>query len=119
MANRDGFGSGFFWGALVGGVVGSLLGTALATRDQDELPDGGGEAAEDRLNPEPLNRPRRRPGLTAAESSEARMETARQGLEDKIAQLNDAIDDVRRQLGSRNGRPVAEAREKPLAADEG
>lgn len=119
MANRDGFGSGFFWGALVGGVVGGLLGTALATRGQDESADGGAEAAEDRPNPEPLNRPRRRPRLTAAESSEARMETARQGLEDKIAQLNDAIDDVRRQLGSRNGRPVAEAREKPLAADEG
>jgi hypothetical protein len=104
---------------LVGGVVGGLLGTALASRGQDELTEGSGPAEGDRPVPEPLSRPRRRPRLTAAESSDARMETARQGLEDKIAQLNDAIDDVRRQLGSRNGRPVAEAREKPLAADEG
>ena len=31
------------------------------------------------------------------------MEVARRGLEDKIAQLNDAIDDVRQQLGTVNG----------------
>jgi hypothetical protein len=33
------------------------------------------------------------------------MEVARRGLEDKIAQLNDAIDDVRQQLGTVNGTP--------------
>lgn len=117
MASRDGFGSGFIWGALLGGVVGGLVGAALATRDQDEplneLPEKGNPAtAEGTL------RPRRRPRLTSGESSEARMETARQGLEDKIAQLNDAIDDVRRQLGNRNGRPIHETRDKAPKLDE-
>ncbi len=117
MASRNGFGSGFIWGALLGGVVGGLVGAALASRDQDEtlneLPEKG-----DAATAEGSPRPRRRPRLAATESSEARMETARQGLEDKIAQLNDAIDDVRRQLGNRNGRPGHDAREKTPKPDE-
>ncbi|KEI66439.1 hypothetical protein A19Y_1379 [Planktothrix agardhii NIVA-CYA 126/8] len=36
------------------------------------------------------------------------METARLGLEDKISQLNQAIDDVRQQLGSVNGNSGSE-----------
>jgi hypothetical protein len=36
------------------------------------------------------------------------METARLGLEDKISQLNQAIDDVRQQLGSVNGNNSSE-----------
>jgi hypothetical protein len=36
-------------------------------------------------------------------ATEQNMEVARRGLEDKIAQLNDAIDDVRQQLGTVNG----------------
>ncbi|RFP61760.1 MAG: hypothetical protein BJG00_004615 [Limnothrix sp. CACIAM 69d] len=117
MANREGFGSGFFWGALLGGAVGGLVGAALASRNSDE---GLEELTEkgDREGAELPPRPRRRPRLAASESSEARMETARQGLEDKIAQLNDAIDDVRRQLGSRNGRPGPDGREKPLKPEE-
>ena len=36
-------------------------------------------------------------------SSDERMEVARRGLEDKISELNAAIEEVRQQLGSSNG----------------
>lgn len=99
MSNRDGFTSGFIAGALFGGVVGGILGTLLASnRGQEALPSDenlSGKNKKRALNP----------------PTEQSIEAARRGLEDKIAQLNDAIDDVREQLGNVNGRPeVDEAR---------
>jgi hypothetical protein len=85
MSQQNGFGNGFILGSIIGGVVGGVLGTVLANRNQqqslegDEILSGGREVA--------LN-------------SEKSIELARHGLEDKIAQLNLAIDDVRQQLGS-------------------
>lgn len=87
--SRNNFGSGFVVGSILGGVVGGVLGTLLATRDspkgktQNTIEEG--EA--------PLDF-----------SSEENMELARHSLEDKIAQLNSAIDEVRQQLGSVNGK---------------
>ncbi len=85
MANKDGFGSGLIVGAALGGLVGALIGASLASRsDEDEALVAGRE--------------RRR--MRGARAGVASLESARQGLEGRIAQLNDAIDDVRSQLGT-------------------
>lgn len=93
MSQNDGFGSGFVLGSIVGGIVGGLLGASLVnyrdkqTSKQENKPlaDGG----------QPVN-------LATEES----IEVARHRLEDKIAQLNLAIDDVRQQLETVNGNSV-------------
>ena len=85
MANKDGFGSGLVVGAALGGLVGALIGATLASRaEEDEVLEAG--------------RGRRR--LRGARSRGESLESARQGLEGRIAQLNEAIDDVRSQLGT-------------------
>ena len=84
MAQQKGFGSGFIIGSIVGGVVGGLLGTVLASRSE-KISDPNLEVQNNR---------------DIAFSSEESIELARHGLEDKIAQLNLAIDDVTQQLGS-------------------
>jgi uncharacterized membrane protein len=97
MSQQDNFSGGFILGAIVGGVVGGIFGVALATA-KTATPT---TAAEPKVA-----RPRRRPLRVPTEAAvtEQSMEVARQGLEDRIAQLNDAIDDVRQQLGSVNGK---------------
>jgi hypothetical protein len=98
MSKEDNFSGGFVLGAIVGGVVGGLLGVVLANPKSSS--DGSA------VNPEELslNRPRRRPLRGMGEPvTEQSMEAARQGLESKIAQLNDAIDDVRQQISTVNG----------------
>jgi gas vesicle protein len=93
MSNRDGFTGGFIAGALFGGVVGGILGTLLASnRSQEALPPDENVSGKNKKRM--LKAP-----------TEQSIEAARRGLEDKIAQLNDAIDDVREQLGNVNGRP--------------
>lgn len=85
-------------GATLGSLVGGVLGVVLSSRLSGE---GSGEPLlegkrnrnkEDKLTPE-------------------NVETARLNLEDKIAQLNQAIDDVRLQLGGMNGTIAAEPQE--------
>ena len=65
---------------------------------------GSNEVEEPRL----ATKPRRRSLRVASEvvSTEQSIEVARRSLEDKIAQLNDAIDGVRQQLGHVNGRAI-------------
>jgi hypothetical protein len=92
MSQRDGFTGGFFLGAVVGGLVGGVLGAVVATRRQSQ-------ATSDE-NPTLLS-----PGQKAQFETEESMEKARRRLEDKIAQLNLAIDDVRQQFGPVNGNP--------------
>ena len=89
MSEQNGFGSGFILGSVVGGVVGGLLGTVLASRNERQI------LKVDEIN---RDRPKRYVKRNRDFSSED-MELARHGLEDKIAQLNLAIDDVREQLG--------------------
>ncbi|PSN17039.1 hypothetical protein C7271_19805 [filamentous cyanobacterium CCP5] len=90
MSQNDNFAGGFIAGALLGGVVGGIIG-ALATA---RLKSGEGEdtslSNSDRFD-------------SFSPGDEESMERARRGLEDKIAQLNSAIDDVRQQLGGING----------------
>ncbi|MEB3147281.1 MAG: hypothetical protein VKL02_14245 [Cylindrospermopsis raciborskii 1523720] len=98
MSQKDGFGSGFLLGTIVGGVVGGILGTVLASRrERAETEDGG--------NSDDLEMGKggtRRKQMKSAVSEDLAMETARRSLEDKIAQLNATIDDVREQLNSVN-----------------
>ncbi len=101
MSQQDNFSSGFFWGALLGGIAGGVVGALLVNRsgalDDPSLTDGeshGRSIAEPETSPV---KSRRRP-LRLTSEPEPNMELARQSLEDKIASLNDAIDDVRQQL---------------------
>jgi Na+/glutamate symporter len=96
MSQKDNFGSGFVLGSIVGGVVGGVLGTLLATRNETALTRKNKNSLKE---DSPLQ-------FTSEES----MEVARHSLEDKIAQLNLAIDEVRQQLNSVNGNPVDQDR---------
>lgn len=92
MSNRDGFGSGFWLGTLVGGVLGGVVGATIATQRANRIDDereGGrlGDSGEKR----PLKSSRRR--------TFDRMELARRSLDDKISDLNNAIDSVRSSIG--------------------
>jgi len=64
----------------VGGVVGGVIGAIAASRQKESEPDLTGDR-------------------TSQLKGEESMESARRSLEDKISQLNLAIDDVREQLG--------------------
>ncbi|TAE58005.1 MAG: hypothetical protein EAZ76_12445 [Nostocales cyanobacterium] len=97
MSQKDGFGSGFLLGTIVGGVVGGVLGTVLASRWENSAED---ETISDSVAE--TKRSKRRQMRSAA-SEDIEMESARRSLEDKIAQLNATIDEVRDQLGSVNG----------------
>jgi hypothetical protein len=97
MSNQDGFASGLLTGALLGGLVGGIIGAALGSRAaQKNATDDRRIGGRDRADRLPRKSPRQL-------HNEEDMETARQMLEVKIAQLNEAIDDVREQLHSVNG----------------
>lgn len=85
MSQRDGFGSGFLLGALFGGLVGGVAGVLAVSRIKGDRPVNETEWLED--EEESLNF-----------NTEENMEVARRSLENKIAQLNGAIDDVRQQM---------------------
>lgn len=128
MSDQDNFAGGFVAGVILGGVLGGalggVLGVILAERSRpapgnqlDADPHGNSDPAE--------QRPRRRwvsrrlvldPPSVSQLTSEARLEEARRSLEDKIAQLNTAIDDARQQLNDPPGRessPQSVASEPP------
>jgi gas vesicle protein len=86
MSQREGFTGGFLAGAIVGGIVGGILGTVIAARSRKDNSEDKASLAE--------------AGSTMRLDTEEDMEMARRSLEDKIAQLNHAIDDVRQQLGT-------------------
>lgn len=103
MSQRDGFASGFFAGAIFGSVVGGVIGTLAAQRRN------GAEFAEDETEQQRsgksssnLDKSGKRRQMRGAATSGVEMEIARRSLEDKIAQLNATIDEVRDQLGSVN-----------------
>ncbi|MDG2989464.1 hypothetical protein L3556_00740 [Candidatus Synechococcus calcipolaris G9] len=89
MDNRgDRFGVGFIAGAIFGGVVGSLASILIVQK----LSESGGESlalkgkknATDTLNG----------------NDESAMEDIRIELESKIAQINEAVDDLQQRLSS-------------------
>lgn len=100
MNQRDGFTGGFIAGTVVGGVVGGVIGALLASRTLNELaPESKRKAGLLDAN----NPPRAKRRQMKAGSSEQTIELARRSLEDKIAQLNETIDEVRMSLGNVNG----------------
>jgi gas vesicle protein len=114
MSQRDGFSSGFFLGTLLGGVVGGVVGALLAARQLGEA----SESQDASLKSSPLEpKPDKRKRLLKSPGNHTDMELARRSLEDKIAQLNEAIDDVRQQLGGVNGKPSKEPLEASRAKD--
>ena len=89
MSQQDNFGSGFIFGSIVGGVIGGVLGTLLTSRQEKKSLEKEQSLME--------------AGTQTKFTTEESIEAARHSLEDKIAQLNLAIDDVRQQLGNVNG----------------
>lgn len=108
MSQQDNFAGGFFLGTIVGGVVGGILGAVvaskLATEDLEALP------------PDERAGKLKKKAIKAANPAD--MEVARRKLEGKIAQLNEAIDDVRQQLSGVNGTTPVDER-NPSASREG
>ncbi|WP_250124547.1 hypothetical protein [Chroococcidiopsis sp. CCMEE 29] len=100
MNQRDGFTGGFIAGTLVGGVVGGIIGALLTQRTNELAVD-----AEPRSNASLSNasESKKRRRQFKAASPEQSIEMARRSLEDKIAQLNETIDEVRMTLGEVNG----------------
>jgi hypothetical protein len=89
MSDRNGFGSGFWLGTLVGGVIGGIVGASIAQRATQRDEDGDNGLLSGEVG-------RTRPLKSAGRSRAGdRMELARRSLDDKISDLNNAIDSVR------------------------
>jgi hypothetical protein len=110
MSNRDNFAGGFLLGTILGGIVGGAIGAIVGAK----LAEDNHKPPENGTRPEP--RPRKLKKRQFAE--QAGMETARRSLESKIAQLNEAIDDVRQQLSHVNGTPVEETESVSAVVEE-
>ncbi|WP_017721549.1 hypothetical protein [Kamptonema formosum] len=111
MSNRDGFTGGFLAGAVVGGLLGGVLGVLLSRRT-DETPS----EADDKLRSATVPEASAIKGRSRPLKQES-IEAARRSLEDKISQLNEAIDEVRVQLRDVNGTAPARNSERSLAED--
>lgn len=100
MNQRDGFTGGFLAGTIVGGLVGGVLGALFASQRANESaadlePRGNGSLLD-------ANNSRAKRRQLKVSESNASIEAARRSLEDKIAQLNETIDEVRLTLGDVN-----------------
>lgn len=113
MSQQDNFSSGFLLGAIVGGVAGGVLGALLTSQ---RLEDTSEETLLKKADAPEIKetKGKKRP---LRGSTEQNIELARHSLEDKIAQLNDAIDDVRQQLSNVNGRAPDSTREGSLTKE--
>ena len=100
MTQRDGFTGGFIAGSIVGGIVGGVIGAIIASGRSQELAPS--EPRKNVNSSEPNSNKRQRRQFKAA-NPEQSIELARRSLEDKIAQLNETIDEVRQTLGQVNG----------------
>lgn len=102
MSQRDGFAGGFLAGAIFGSVVGGVIGTLVAQRRDAEFAEDEAEGRIQGKGNSNIDKSRLRRQMQGSNSSGVEMEVARRSLEDKIAQLNATIDEVRDQLGSVN-----------------
>ncbi|AFY50898.1 hypothetical protein Nos7524_5174 [Nostoc sp. PCC 7524] len=115
MSQRDGFASGFFAGAIFGGVVGGILGAVIASRRDDEIVEEATELMNSPTENKKVSTKRRQ--MISSESEGMEIETARRSLEDKIAQLNATIDEVRKHLGNVNGGSTQSVNDRSLSQD--
>jgi septal ring factor EnvC (AmiA/AmiB activator) len=118
MSQRDGFASGFFAGAIFGSIVGGIVGTIVASRRDLELEAEQEHQMNGNLAEAKKASNLKRRQMRAAESESMEMEMARRSLEDKIAQLNATIDEVRQQLGNVNGNSGNDMNEHPSIRDD-
>lgn len=103
MNEQDNFSGGFLLGTLVGGIVGGFVGAYLVSRQVNQETAEGDPSLPDSAA-KPLQAKTTQPWrLFKVSNGRPDMEIARRNLETKIAQLNEAIDDVRQQLGGVNG----------------
>lgn len=100
MNQRDNVAGSFLLGSFLGALVGGAIGALLASRRYEESLVAEDEAKREVYSSQTKLTPGKQARLRASE--QARIETARRSLEDKIAQLNETIDDVRQQLGKVN-----------------
>jgi gas vesicle protein len=111
MSDRNKFSSGFWLGTIVGGVVGGIVGASIANKRANRL--------EDELDSSILSSngsDEKRPLKSSRRMRKAdRMEIARRSLDDKISDLNNAIDAVRSSVGQVPGSVV----DLPLNSTEG
>lgn len=114
MSQRDGFAAGFLAGSLVGGLVGGVLGALLASRINNETSEAEALLVNADAPVPKVDKAKKRQLETA---SEQRIEIARRSLEDKIAQLNQTIDEVRQQLGNVNGNASTLSSDRSLTKD--
>lgn len=81
MSNNDNFGSGFILGTIVGGIVGGVLGNIIANKTR-EIAEGENSGSVMK-------------NISYTEAESDNFQNTRVNLEDKINQLNHAIDEVR------------------------
>ena len=81
MSNQDNFGSGFILGTIFGGVVGGVIGTLIANKSKENLEEKNNASGMKNIQ-------------YTVRNAEDIIET-KSNLEDKINQLNHAIDEVR------------------------
>ncbi|MGY6530254.1 MAG: hypothetical protein ACXITR_10030 [Cyanobacterium sp.] len=81
MSEKDNFGSGFLLGTIIGGIVGGVIG-AIASKKVNDMGQNDSDTDLNSLDNGFLN-------------NRENIETARLSLEEKINQLNHAIEDVR------------------------
>ena len=81
MSNKDNFGSGFVLGSIIGGLVGGVIGTLIANKNKTFSSDENNISGMKNIS-------------SSIDNKEDILET-RINLEDKINQLNHAIDEVR------------------------
>jgi gas vesicle protein len=114
MSQRDNFSGGFLLGVIVGSVVGGIAGAVFASKRLDE------ETLEATPSEPNLAEAKavRAKGRSLRPTSEKEVEAARRSLEDKIAQLNEAIDDVRQKLGHVNGNRADQPTERSFIQED-
>ena len=113
MSQGDGFTGGFLAGAIVGGLIGGTIGALVASGSATDSGDADASLLNRGLSEAKASKVKRRQ-LKDSDSIEA----SRRSLEDKIAQLNAAIDEVRLSLGNVNGNPLETAMERPMQSEE-
>lgn len=116
MNQRDGFASGFIAGTIFGSLVGGVIGTLLAAKTANN--EIAADDVDVRRHPissaNIASRARRRQIKPSTEQS---IEVARRSLEDKIAQLNETIDEVRLTLGQVNGNAMETNSDRSSVSD--
>ncbi len=99
----------------MGSVVGGLLGALIVSSQRETELDAEEEPKLSTTPKETKKALLKRRQFKASEGES--IEMARRSLEDKIAQLNQTIDEVRQQLGNVNGSLAEESSQGSLSQD--